>query len=822
MTKITFDKQREVFNTLGSKQFDSSEPFKAEFLNNGEPIDLSQYNIRFECKKPDGNIVVDDENITIKNICEIEMYLNEQVTVVNGKVDCQFVLVNKINEKQTSTFTFYMDIQQSVLGINGYSRSVITIAERLARDIIKAGNLHNDLTEDIAVATPLQQSLRTDINEANTFRGQFNQDVATGVLIKDEIRQNTIDATNVNAELLHSKELAQSSVDTIRGTGNYYKIILPTDWVGTEPNLTYSWNHGLKTKNISVDVFDEVTGETLFWSVTANDIDNASIQSKTRRHLRVVLSAKYYSGGMDSKEKIDEVGVELTKVNASLEQIEQKQKVSITDFGAVGDGVVNDYEAFINACNAVGKDGVLYFPKTLTNKYFFHTGLSGSGMRIKMEGKPIFEFENPNTILRYEYDPDLKFLRTKTPFILSNHWETITRKIDTNFIEDKIQKVGSKKKNSNQKLSKLSFLTDFTLENYNGNSWSSNTTNNKTENELTFTGGSGYCLATRKNEIGDYIEMLFVRNSVIATNGHYDITVTTDVGTYAIQFNAIVKAISVGKFVSGQYTTIVASLPIQEQCFLKDSGSVLLGINRLSNYAFDIIANGVFIYRLIVADGETVSKVGFGNTSSNNINTTMKFPIESQNYINMNYQTRNLFSFGDSITFGAYSFKDYPQIIGDMLYQEKGFKSLNVYNYGVSGDNSAQCLTRINAHLGEITGKDIVTVQIGTNDCQGKLYLDTFKTNLISIIDKLKLNTNLILMSTFPLYDKTITNYENIGAYNSVIKQVCIEKNILCVDNNSNFGGNIDLLPDKIHPNEEGYLILAKGFVDGIYNLVNL
>ena len=517
----------------------------------------------------------------------------------------------------------------------------------------------------------------------------------------------------------------------------------------------------------------------------------------------------------------EKAGDRLNYFDEQLDAIVQKQKVSITDFGAIGDGVTNDYDAFISACNSVGSNGVLYFPKTIANKYFFHNGLSGSAMRIKMEGKPMFEFENPNTILRYEYDPDLKFLRTKTPFILSNHWETIIRKIDTNFIEDKIQKVGSQKKNPNQKLSKLNFITDFTLENYNGTSWSPNVTNTKTENELTFTGGSGYCLATKSIDVGEYVEMLFTRNEVIATAGHYDLTVTTDTGTYAIQLNSVAKAVSVGKFVEGRYSEIVASLPIQEQCFLKENGSILFGVNRVSQYAFDFIVNGVFIYRLVVVDGENITKCGFGHTSSNNTNTTMKNPILSLNYINMNYQTRNLFSFGDSITFGAYSFRDYPKIIGDMLYQEKGFKGLNVFNYGISGDNSGQCLTRITAHLGEIFSKDIVTIQIGTNDCQGKQTLETFKNNLVAIIDKLKQKTKLIVMASFPLYDKTMPNYENIGAYNSIIKQVCIEKEIVFVDNNANFGINIDLLPDKIHPDEEGDLIIAKGFVDGIYSLIN-
>lgn len=355
MTKITFDKQREVFNTLGSKQFDSSEPFKAEFLNGGEPMDLSQYNIRFECKKPDGNIVVDDENITVKNICEIEMYLNEQVTVVNGKVDCQFVLVHKVNERQNSTFTFYMDVQQSVLGINGYSHSVITIAEKLSKDVIEARKLHNDLTSDIATGNQVKDELVSSTNIANTVINTLTQQTDVGnetvsqlidktaiagqeklnleITIADAIEKDSIlartavlaDTTNVN--LLQSVENAQDNINTINATANNSKIILPEHWVGVEPNLTCTWNHRLNTKNISVDIFDEDTNETLFWSVGRPDENNMIIKSKTRRHLRIVLGAKYYSGGdLNSNEEI----IEARKGESSLPNKIDKIDLALT------------------------------------------------------------------------------------------------------------------------------------------------------------------------------------------------------------------------------------------------------------------------------------------------------------------------------------------------------------------------------------------------------------------------------------------------------------------------------------------------------------
>lgn len=147
---LVFDKQRENYQVLGYKQFDNEKPIEAQFFDYGQAIDLSQYYIRFECKKSDGNIVIDDENIVIKNTNTIEMMLNNQVTVVSGEVECQFVLIHKNNEKQNTTFTFDIDIQKSVIENGGYSESVITIAEKLNKDIINAKEIHEDIIEDIA------------------------------------------------------------------------------------------------------------------------------------------------------------------------------------------------------------------------------------------------------------------------------------------------------------------------------------------------------------------------------------------------------------------------------------------------------------------------------------------------------------------------------------------------------------------------------------------------------------------------------------------------------------------------------------------------
>jgi hypothetical protein len=96
---LIFDKKRESYQIVGYKQFDSTDPIIAQFLNDGEPINLSEYNVRFECKKPDGNIVIQDEDIIIKDLCEVEIYLDEQVTVIKQPTAEELNAIKEENEE---------------------------------------------------------------------------------------------------------------------------------------------------------------------------------------------------------------------------------------------------------------------------------------------------------------------------------------------------------------------------------------------------------------------------------------------------------------------------------------------------------------------------------------------------------------------------------------------------------------------------------------------------------------------------------------------------------------------------------------------------
>ena len=359
---LIFDKYRESFQIVGYKQFDSLEPIKATFLNNGNPIDLSQYHIRFECKKSDGNIVIDDENINIKNICEIEMLLNEQVTVVNGKVQCEFVLVSKVDERQTSTFTFELDIQQSVVGINGYSSSLITVAERLHKDVIEARKLHGDLTQDIAIANQSKTELVDKTNIANTTINTLTQKTtegnntiselvekdtmakATNVTLNETIvnakaTDQTLNQTNMvadttNARLQMTIDSASDDIAKINATGNKSLVIGASSFVNNE----YTWNHSMNNDNLIVSFIDSETNEPLMQDYKIIDKNNILIRNSAEHpNIKVILSASFYQGNALFGTDVEEFAGDSITPNA--------KKVRLKDGNGIVENPVTDSDA---------------------------------------------------------------------------------------------------------------------------------------------------------------------------------------------------------------------------------------------------------------------------------------------------------------------------------------------------------------------------------------------------------------------------------------------------------------------------------------------
>jgi acyl-CoA thioesterase-1 len=169
----------------------------------------------------------------------------------------------------------------------------------------------------------------------------------------------------------------------------------------------------------------------------------------------------------------------------------------------------------------------------------------------------------------------------------------------------------------------------------------------------------------------------------------------------------------------------------------------------------------------------------------------------------------NIVFFGNSLTAGY------------GLDEEHGFPSLiqrrldslgldyQAVNAGLSGETSAGGLTRIDWVMRQPIA--VFVLELGGNDALRGFDLQTTRTNLQGIIDKVK--------AKYPAAKIVIAGMEappNLGkAYTDGFRQIYID---LAQQNQAaripflleNVGGIPELnLPDRIHPNQEGQVIVA-------------
>jgi lysophospholipase L1-like esterase len=190
--------------------------------------------------------------------------------------------------------------------------------------------------------------------------------------------------------------------------------------------------------------------------------------------------------------------------------------------------------------------------------------------------------------------------------------------------------------------------------------------------------------------------------------------------------------------------------------------------------------------------------------------------------------------FGDSITWGAWDSEMGGWVNRLKKYLEKDEKChFEVYNLGVSGDNSDRLLKRF-FNENEARNPDIIIIAIGINDSQyikskndQRVPLNIFESNLLEIINQARKFTKEIIFvgptnvdeaKTLPIPWNTDRNYshKNISLYDGKIKEIC-EKNKLLFVEMMDLLDNNDL-EDGLHPNAEGHEKIYQRVKDYLVN----
>lgn len=180
----------------------------------------------------------------------------------------------------------------------------------------------------------------------------------------------------------------------------------------------------------------------------------------------------------------------------------------------------------------------------------------------------------------------------------------------------------------------------------------------------------------------------------------------------------------------------------------------------------------------------------------------------------------DIIAFGDSITSGTGSASGgYPSRLQQII-EETG-KTCTIYNFGIPGERTYQGVERIDAVLDAIPA-DMILIMEGTNDIRSHHPWQTTKLNLQLMINKAKAKGVTPVLSTLTPSDQANSEVLIPNKYNPMIKELAKQNNIPFVDQYSAIETSWSSLNlDGLHPNDNGYLSLAKTWNESIDKMIS-
>lgn len=165
---------------------------------------------------------------------------------------------------------------------------------------------------------------------------------------------------------------------------------------------------------------------------------------------------------------------------------------------------------------------------------------------------------------------------------------------------------------------------------------------------------------------------------------------------------------------------------------------------------------------------------------------------------NIHSKGTNIICFGNSITFGygANAAESYPSVLAKMI-------NIRVINAGIDGDTSTEALRRIES---DVLKRDplLVIVEFGGNDFLRKIPLDETLKNMEEMIKKIQSAGAMVAIT-----DVSIGMI--MSGYRKEFRHLSKKYNTIFIP--KLFSGiltNPTLKSDSIHPNAEGYKLIAQ------------
>jgi lysophospholipase L1-like esterase len=164
--------------------------------------------------------------------------------------------------------------------------------------------------------------------------------------------------------------------------------------------------------------------------------------------------------------------------------------------------------------------------------------------------------------------------------------------------------------------------------------------------------------------------------------------------------------------------------------------------------------------------------------------------------------------FGDSLTYGtgAGPGMDYPSRLGEKLGRE-------IINAGVPGDTTASALNRLEEDVLSAS-PGLVLITLGGNDLKNGVPAAEALANLIEIVETLQESGARVIVGglRFPLRDRGYGKaYAELAERTGAVLIPHILDGIM---------GNRNLMSDPIHPNDDGYEVMAGSFYKAVLDIL--
>lgn len=195
---------------------------------------------------------------------------------------------------------------------------------------------------------------------------------------------------------------------------------------------------------------------------------------------------------------------------------------------------------------------------------------------------------------------------------------------------------------------------------------------------------------------------------------------------------------------------------------------------------------------------------------------------------------KRILCFGDSLTYGitsrAYGFmptltsvEGYVPKLARLLSAEYG-EGIELINSGIGGETSSEGVERLSSEL-RLYDPDLVLLLEGVVDINNENpRFPLVRANLNEMMRRVLRAGKQVIIATYPPLNSEgfrIQGIEHVPRLNNVIRQEAKELDVLVADHEKDWNGNMSGQgPDGLHPNEDGYVMMAETWLNSIKELL--